>query len=76
MKTDWQTIVAVAIAVLAAIWAGYMLIVPMIAAMRPAKPGKCAGGCGCGHEDKNSAPESGKADACGTPGPNYQKLNS
>ena len=73
MKTDTQTIIAVAIAVLAAIWAGYMLVMPMIAAMRPAKPGKCMGGCGCGHEEKNTAPESGKVDACGTPGPNYQK---
>lgn len=73
MSTDWQTLIAIAIAVLAAIWAGYMLVMPMIAAMRPGKPGRCMGGCGCGHEEKNSAPESGKTDACAAPGPNYQK---
>ena len=53
MSTDWQTITAATIAILAGLWAGYMLVVPMIAAMRPAKPGRCEGGCGCGHEEKN-----------------------
>jgi hypothetical protein len=70
---DTQSIIALIIVAAAGVWAAKMLIVPLIAACRPQKPGRCAGGCGCGHEDKNTIPESGKADACATPGPEYRK---
>jgi hypothetical protein len=45
---DWQKAVAIGIAVLAAIWAGWMFLSPIIAAMRPPKAGDCGGSCGCG----------------------------
>ena len=67
MNIDWQSVIAIAIAVLAGIWALYMFIAPFIAALAPSKPGHCAGGCGCGHEDKNSEPGGGKVDSCSTP---------
>ena len=73
---DKQTIIALVIVALAAAWAAKQLIGPLIAATRPPKPGRCAGGCGCGHEDKNTLPESGKADACSAPAPTYQKTNT
>jgi len=52
MNASWQNIIAIAIAILAAIWATYMIAVPLIASFRPEKPGKCAGSCGCGKEEK------------------------
>lgn len=67
MSNNTQNIIAIAIAVLAGIWALYMFLAPFIASLRPAKPGRCAGGCGCGHEDLKSEPSSGKADACAEP---------
>lgn len=73
---DTQTLIAIVIVVAAALWATKLLVGPLIASFRPQKPGRCAGGCGCGHEDRNSLPESGKADACATPGPNLQKSST
>lgn len=49
-----QTIIAIVIVVLAALWAGKLLLVPFIASLRPNKSGRCAGGCGCGHEEAHS----------------------
>jgi hypothetical protein len=49
---DWQKIISILIVALAAVWAGKMLLTPVLAAMRPPKPDRCAGGCGCGHEEK------------------------
>jgi hypothetical protein len=66
MNTDWQTIIAISIAVLAGIWALYMFLAPFIASLRPPEPGGCSGGCGCGHEDKTTEPASGKIDSCTT----------
>jgi len=54
MSADSQSIIAVALAILAAIWAAYMVLTPLIASLRPAKPGSCAGGCGCAKEEKAS----------------------
>lgn len=49
---DWQTILAITIALLAGIWAVKLLVLPFIVSMRPDKPGRCPGGCGCGREDR------------------------
>ena len=73
---DKQTLIAIAIVGAAGLWAAKLLIGPLIAATRPPKPGRCAGGCGCGHEEKNTIPESGKADACTTHPPTYANANS
>ncbi len=73
---DKQTLIAIAIVAAAVLWAAKLLIGPLIAATRPAKPGRCAGGCGCGHEEKNTIPESGKANACTTHPPSYVEANS
>ena len=48
---DTQTIVAIVVVLLAAFFAGKMLLVPFIASLRPDKSEGCAGGCGCGHEE-------------------------
>lgn len=52
---DTQTLVAVAIVFLAAVWGGWMLLSPFVAALRPPKEKSCGGGCGCGHENGKDA---------------------
>src|SRR5207244_515726 len=54
LTMDTQTIIAVAVVLLAGVWAGKMLLVPFIASLRPAKSDRCVGGCGCGHEERNA----------------------
>jgi hypothetical protein len=48
---ETQTIIAIVIVLLAALWAGKLLLVPFIASLRAGKSDRCAGGCGCGHEE-------------------------
>src|SRR5437868_15335178 len=50
-----QTIIALVIVVLAALWAGWLLVGPFVASLRPPKKDdSCTGGCGCGHEDRHA----------------------
>ena len=49
---NWQNVVAIAIAVLAGLWAGWMFVSPVIEAMRPRKTNDCGGSCGCGKTPK------------------------
>jgi hypothetical protein len=67
MNTDWQSIIAISIAVLAGIWAMYMFLAPFIASLQPEKPGRCSGGCGCGHEEKSFEAGTGKIESCDSP---------
>jgi hypothetical protein len=52
---DWQRALAIGIAVLAAIWAGWLFLGPLLSAMKPKKPGDCGGGCGCGKMPSNKS---------------------
>jgi len=47
---DTQSIIAIALAVLAGIWAAWLLLKTFIASLRPVKNEGCGGGCGCGHD--------------------------
>ena len=50
MALDWQSIIAVFIALLAGVWAIKLLLLPFLASMRPSKKDGCGGCCGgCGH---------------------------
>jgi hypothetical protein len=55
MKFDLQNLIAIVIASLAAVWAGWMFLSPIIAAMRPKKEGDCGGSCGCGKAPKTDS---------------------
>jgi len=71
MSAQIQNLIALSVAGLAGLWALKLLLMPFLASLRPEKSDRCMGGCGCGHEDKNTQPQSGKVDACATPGPDH-----
>ena len=61
---NWQTVAAIAIAALAAVWAGWMLLASCRAIFRPGKRDRCSGDCGCcGHKAADSATQPGTGDS-------------
>jgi len=50
---DTQSIIALLIVAVAVVAAFRMLVLPFVASLRPQKKDtRCAGGCGCGHEER------------------------